>query len=175
MPATRTSPDSQRLLARRQHKILGLYLAVGAWSNNLNAVVLERASFTRFLSLERIKKARIKQFKEDIKDWFPFVEEFYQGGDTLHSIYLSRLKMTHYLSKEKMNTAERIKRARGKGLAIAEWRHVCKDITSINEEEVISFSALLAAGLASPQRGDFSVTLLDFSRETERINRQKLI
>ena len=151
-----TADTSQRLLAKRHHRILGLYLAVLAWTNNLDALILDRANFTRFLGLERVKTARIKQFKEDIREWFPFTEEFYSNSDTLASLCISRVSLA-CLPTGSMFCEERVKRARESHLAIAELKSLQKDIEQIKEDEVISFVALLACGLAAPNRGDFGI------------------
>jgi hypothetical protein len=166
-----SSDHSQRVLAKRQHRILALYLAVGAWSNNLDAIVLERATFTRFLSLERVKRVRIKQFQEDVREWFPFTKPFFSKGDSLHSIYLSRTCLEAAIPKGSMNTSERVKALRLKNVAIKEWSQIDKDIQRVNEHEVVSFVALLASGLTIPTRGDYSVTL---GEKLERVRSARL-
>jgi len=151
-------------LAKRHHRILGLYLAVLAWTNNLDALVLDRVSFTRFLGLERVKRARLQQFKEDIEEWFPFTCHYFSDGDTLHSLYISRVPMDGAIPKGTMRDPERVKGARESLFAIAELKSLRKDIEMIKEDEVISFVALLAAGLAAPSRGDYGITVSERNR-----------
>jgi|GEM_PF-2332605 len=158
---------SQRLLAKRHHRILGMYLAVGAWTNNLDAIILDRECFTRYLGLERVKQVRIQQFKNDVKEWFPYTH-VYVSGNSLESLYLSRIPMLGEIPDGIMSTANRVKGARENLFAIEEWRNIHKDIETISEEEVVSFIALLSTGLAAPKRGDLAITF------AERLTRMKI-
>ena len=152
--------NPQRELAKRQHRILGLYLAVSAWSNNLDAIVLERSNFTNFLSLQRVKRARVAQFEEDVRQWFPFTSAFYAtDNDSLHTLYLSRVSLEAKLPSGQMNTSARVTGARQKGLAIRAFNDLAKDISKVNESDVVSFVALLASGLEIPERFDYSINL----------------
>lgn len=149
--------SAQRQLARRHHRILGLYLAVVAWSNNLDAIVFDRISFTRFLSLERVRKARILQFESDIVDWFPYVRPFY-SGDSLHTLYLSRKEFIGSALNNKLRTCDRVGLLRKGGISISAFSDIKKNIVNLSEQDIVSFVALLSSGLETPIRGDSGIS-----------------
>jgi hypothetical protein len=62
--------EPHRESCRRQHRILGHYLAVQAWIKGLDCGVLLRKDLEKFLDLERFKKTRIEWLCEDLMPWF---------------------------------------------------------------------------------------------------------
>ena len=148
---------SQRILARRQHRILGLYLAVRAWANNLDAIHVDREDFCRFLGIKVVKKARLDQFEEDVKEWFPELSIFYFSGQVFSGIYLSRVPLEGILSTRRMMTPERIKLARKEGLAIEDLSNIVKDVKKLKEADLVSYVSLLSSGLEVPSRKNLSV------------------
>jgi hypothetical protein len=99
-------PARDQFLAERQHKVLGLYLAICCWINKLDAIVLERSDFLKFLGLERVKRARVNNFQSDIKKWFPHQYPYFKtkAADCFSAIILSRNDIASKLPKGSMTS-----------------------------------------------------------------------
>jgi len=146
--------SSHRLFAQRQHRVLGLHLAIQCWINGLDAVALERKHFCSYLSLERVKRVRVAQFREDIEPWFPYSKAFFTKPDSFRSIVLSRRDLASTLPTGTMSTLERVKRANTAGFAIQLVAKLTTWDADLAESAIVSHVALVAAGLAAPTRGD---------------------
>lgn len=64
--------DAHRECCKRQHRILGNYLAVQAWVRGLDCVVLTRQDLETFLDLKRFKWSRLYWLQKDLRPWFPY-------------------------------------------------------------------------------------------------------
>ena len=105
-----TRNDPHRDYCRRQHRIIGHYLALTAWLRGLDCIVLVRSDLEKFLGLERFKSIRVKWLKEDLKPWFPHQEDYYNTSmpSSIHSLFLSRVSISSYLPEGSMTTEARI-------------------------------------------------------------------
>lgn len=95
---------------KRLHRIVANYLAVQAWTGQLDCLVLDRQDLEHFLQLERFKSSRVEWLQEDMRPWFPHQAAFYRSGSpsSIHSLFLSRVPIEEHLSSETMTTPERI-------------------------------------------------------------------
>ena len=144
--------SSHRLFSQRQHRVLSLHLATQCWINGLDAIVVERKQFCSYLSLQRVKRARVDAFREDLKPWFAFSYPCYDtaDADSFHSIILSRKDATSAIPKGSMITAVLIARIKKAGLAIMSIGDLKTWDAELAEDAIVSQVALLAAGLAAP-------------------------
>mgnify|MGYP007092091518 CR=1 FL=1 len=142
----------QRALAQRQHRLLAMHLALCCWVSKKDAVILERGTFTKYLSLERVRRARIKQFEEDASAWFPFKTAFFLSGkeDSLSSIILSRIPIPTEVSSGSKSMNQRVIDAARIGFALAPSKDLSHRYPEINEEDVVAELAVWAAGLSAP-------------------------
>jgi hypothetical protein len=142
----------QRLLAQRQHRLLAMHLAVCCWLNQKDAVILERATFARYLGLERIKKARVYQFNADVNSWFPFTVNFFLSNrdDSLSSIILSRTEIPQSVIEGSKSTNERLIVADGVGFRLASSSKLSHRYPDIIEKNVVAELAVWASGLDNP-------------------------
>lgn len=144
--------SSHRLFLQRQHRVLGLHLAAQCWINGLDAIALERKQFLSYLSLVRVKEARVDAFREDIKPWFAYSIPFNatKTRDSFRSIILSRKNTEGAIPKGSMTSTARVRLARKAGLAIMSVSELRTWDAEMAEEAIVSHVALLAAGIAAP-------------------------
>ena len=83
--------DAHREACRRQHRIIGHFLATEAWLKGLDCVAIQRQVLKQLLGIERFKSERITWLKTDLEPWFPYQQRmWFHSGRTLGTIYLSR-------------------------------------------------------------------------------------
>jgi hypothetical protein len=145
--------EAHRESCRRQHRVLGHFLAVQAWLRGLDCIVLERRELETFLGLRRFKSERVKWLRADLKPWFPFQEPYYKSGaeSSLHSLFLARVEIQPWLPDGSMTTAKRIQQM-PEGAPNTEmfsnWKLGFKAPT---ESDMVRYLAILDSGLASPE------------------------
>src|SRR6266446_9281834 len=102
--------DPHREFCRRQHRIIGHYLAVEAWRRGLDCIVLVRDDLEAFLGLERFKSKRNRWIMEDLKPWFRYQQPYYltKVQNSIHSLFLSRVPIMKHLPSGPMTTEARI-------------------------------------------------------------------
>lgn len=135
---------------RRQHRIVGHYLALQAWLRNLDCMGLDRSDLQALLNITNTGEERIKQFIEDIKPWFKFHKAYYRksSGTYVLSLFLSRIAIK-LPPGSKMSVDQRIAKA---GTAGGEMRVERFSMAKIpSEKEMVSDLALFATGLKAPQ------------------------
>jgi hypothetical protein len=137
---------------RRRHRVLGHFLAVQAWHRRLDCIVLDRRDLESYLHLERFKKQRVAWLMADLRPWFPFQQAYYNSvaPSSIHSLFLSRSEITPYLPSGVMSTEERISRMPS-GAPRTEIYSAITDKLLPSEGKVVSYLALVGAGLKTPQ------------------------
>jgi hypothetical protein len=144
--------DAHRDTCKRQHRVLGHFLAIQAWLRGLDCIVVSRLDLEVFLGLERFKKQRVEWLQEDLRPWFQsqFVVEQGGAGFSLHSLYLSRVPIEKWLADGELSTEERIAKL-GKGAPkTEEFAKVPRADRSVTELDVVRYLAILDSGLAEP-------------------------
>jgi hypothetical protein len=144
--------DFHREACRRQHGMLGQYLAMQAWVRGLECIVLQRRDLEYFLGLERFKSTRVQWLREDLTPWFPHQEAHHKTGapSSIHSLYLSRVSMGPHLPPGSMTVDVRLQKMSATApktemfLAQGPWRPP-------TEQAIVSQLAVISAGLAVPQ------------------------
>ncbi len=127
--------DPHREFCRRQHRVIGHFLALQAWTRGVDCIVLQREHLESFLGLERFKRARQEWLMEDLRPWFPHQQKIRRFGtkSSLASLFLSRVSLDeHFPRGPPMTTAQRI--------------------AKFHEATMVSQLALLASGLATPRQ-----------------------
>jgi hypothetical protein len=140
-----------RAACRRQHRVLGHYLAVQAWLRGLDCIAVDRQDLEAYLGLERFKSERIKWLLEDLKPWFPHNSAYYKSNaeSSLHSVFLARVKIGSWLPTATMTTAQRI--AKISKDAKTELLFVpATGKKRVLESDVVRFLAILDSGLTAP-------------------------
>jgi hypothetical protein len=152
MQKTKAS-DPHRESCRRQHRVIGNYLAMEAWLSGVDCIVLERSDLERFLQLERFKSTRVKWLLEDLRPWFSYQEPYYRTSSpsSIHSLYLSRVPITAHLPKGPMTTALRINRM-GEDAPKTMLFSKVPSRKLHDEKKIVAQLAQLASGLVAPPR-----------------------
>ena len=147
------STEPHREAARRQHRVLGHYLAIQAWLRNLDCVVLTRKDLEAFLGLQRFKSARVEWLKDDLVPWFEFQKAYYKSSSpsSIHSLFLSRVSMEPHLPDGSMKTDERIKKLGSKAPRTEKFILEGHPWVPPTESEMIAQLAVISSGLAVPQ------------------------
>lgn len=137
---------------RRQHRILAHYLAHEAWVRGLDCVALERHHLSVFLGLQRFKRSHIEWLCSDVSPWFPHYVTYERKSSSysLHSIFLSRLPISDFLSGDELHTEDRISRIPCRAPKTAMLVAPDSDDDFPDETNVLSRLAHLAAGLIEP-------------------------
>lgn len=146
--------DQHREYCRRQHRILAQYLAVCAWLQGVDCIALEAHHLKRFLGLERIRGTRRRWLCNDVRPWFPYQHTYDLTGTeaSLHSIFLSRVPVSEFLSNDSLTTPRRIRRMGKNSPKTRLFLSLTGRKAFPNEEEIISHLAQLSAGLMAPKR-----------------------
>lgn len=142
--------DFHRKFCRKQHRVVGVYLAIQAWLKGVDGLAVDRTVLEKLLGLERFQDARVEDLKTDLREWFPHFRVFVngRGPESLASLWLSRLPLENLPLVEDSDEkrAERLEKSGGP--RIAAMRSVSEVPT---EEGLVSYLALLADGLANPR------------------------
>ncbi len=104
--------DPHRESCRRQHRVIGNFLAMQAWLLGVDCIVLVRSDLVKFLDLERFKSKRVQWLLEDLRPWFLYQKDYYKSSSpsSIHSLFLSRVPIGPHLPKGSMTTTQRIRR-----------------------------------------------------------------
>lgn len=145
--------DPHRDSCRRQHRVIGNFLAMQAWLLGVDCIVLTRSDMEKFLGLERFKSTRVKWLLEDLRPWFPYQEDYYKSASpsSIHSLFLSRVPIALHLPKGSMTTRQRISRMKTDAPPTKLFGDAPSGIMH-DETAIISQLAQLASGLIAPPK-----------------------
>jgi len=66
---------------RRQHRVLGAYLALHCWHEGYDAVIIPRETLEHFLKLKRFTDEHLSWLTKDINPYFAFtMRQCYRGN-----------------------------------------------------------------------------------------------
>lgn len=104
-----TTDQTYREAHRRQHKLLGAYLALWAWKHGVDAIVVQREQLLPFLGLERMQDKRVDWLKQDIRSFFPDAWTTVDSKRNVYStLYLSRRPFPHSVKTGSMSDQKRL-------------------------------------------------------------------
>lgn len=146
--------DAHRESCRRQHRMLGQYLALEAWLRGVECLVLERSDLERFLSLKRFKSARVEWLQEDLSPWFPFREPYYRSSSpsSLYDLFLSRVPIEQHLPSGTMTTDRRIEEMAADAPRTEKFSKGRSGRRFPSEAKIVGYLATLSSGLVAPRR-----------------------
>ncbi len=146
--------DPHRESCRRQHRVLGQYLAIEAWLRGVECLVLERSDLGGFLGLERFKSMRVAWLQDDLSPWFSFQVPYYSSSSpsSLHSLFLSRVPIEQHLPPGTMMTDRRIEEMAADAPRTQKLSKGRSGRRFPSEAKIVGYLATLSAGLAAPKR-----------------------
>ena len=99
-----------REFARPGHRLLAAYLAIHAWTNDRDCVVIDREDLLAFWGLQkRVGHKRLNWFKRDIQPFFLHTKALnFSGGGAFASIFLSRRLLPDDAFRSSMSSAKRV-------------------------------------------------------------------
>ena len=146
--------DPHREFCRYQHRIIGNYLALHAWVNALDCIVLVRSDLAAFLGLQRFKSTRVKWLQEDLKPWFRYQCPYYKtrAESSISSLFLARIPIEKHLPSGSMTTEERIRGMEANAPRTDRFSTRYDGSQVPSHTKIISKLSVLAAGLDTPKR-----------------------
>lgn len=135
------TPDLYREMIRRQNRLLGTYLALWAWKQGVDCVVIPRTQLLPYLGLDRMRDDRIDWLKQDLKDMFRHTWSTIDSKSNIYAtLYLSRKRIPQAVTMGSMTDEDRVARLKASGVRAS--------IVSIpNERKIIRTLSLLLYGV----------------------------
>jgi hypothetical protein len=125
---------------RRLHRIFGTYLALRAWVEGSDGVVVDRDSLLAALDLKKLQLSRIEQFCDDNKSLFPHKE--------LRKVSPGAKIVALVLARRPLPTAwSRADRASVVAANLTKAGLVTAEVELPPEQDVVRLLALLGHGL----------------------------
>ncbi len=104
-----TTDEIYRVFVMRQNRMLGTYLALMAWEDDLACVAINRDQLVRFWgSLKRVEDERLAWFQSDLKPLFPHFRAMYENGQKFACVFLARRPFPAEAFSSPDHTQERI-------------------------------------------------------------------
>jgi hypothetical protein len=137
---------------KRQHRIIGHYLALQAWLRGLDCIVLSRHDLEFFLGLRRFKSIRVIWLQGDLQPWFQNQVPYYssKAPSSISCLFLSRVIIEPHLPKGRMTTSQRLS-AMKPGSPRADLFLDSPNAILPTEAQMISQLAMFSSGVAVPQ------------------------
>lgn len=144
--------DPHRESCRRQHRVLGHFLAIQAWLRGLDCIVLVRKDLEVFLGLKRFKSTRVSWLCKDLEPWFAHQECYFRSGaeSSLLALFLSRVPIDAHLPSGTMTTEERIEDMAADAPKTARLTSDDDDLKPPSEKDIVRYLAILDSGLDEP-------------------------
>ncbi len=101
---------------RRQHRVLGAYLALHCWHNGYDAVIVSRGTLAHIHELTRFSEAHLSWLQRDIRPYFPESTKLYyaEGTKKFAAVALSRIPIPKGFGHTPMQDEDRAKHWRKK-------------------------------------------------------------
>ena len=138
---------------RRQHRILGAYLALHCWHNGYDAVIVNRQTLAHIHELTRFSEKHLSWLQRDIEPYFPESTKLYytSGTKKFAAVALSRFSFPSTFGKEPMKDEDRAKRWRKKGFRVVTLSELPSCHDTFTEQTAASFMSLVGVGLSIPE------------------------
>ena len=133
-------------VCRRQHRIVAHYLAITAWVNHADCVVLGRETLERLFGLKRFKAPRQTQLVEDAKPWFRYSLPL-MNGSSIRTLALSRVSIIEHVPDVTLWPRDLTQILNDNGVKTS-----LISAKGRTEKEIISHLSLLNAGLVDPRK-----------------------
>lgn len=132
-----------REFVKRTHRMMAVYLAVIAWTRNLDCVALDRNEIVGLWGLrKRVENQRLDWLKHDVKLFFPYVEALWdKGTHKFGGVFLARREFPTDAFTDSMSDEKRMQFLTDKGLQSAV-------VTLPAESEMLAYLTPVIHGLA---------------------------
>ena len=136
---------------RRQHRVLGAYLALHCWHGGYDAVIVSRKTLAHIHELTNFTEKHLSWLQDDIRPYFAESSKLtYTGSNKFAAVALSRVEIPSGFGRASMYDEPRAKHWRTKGFQVAALSELKTTNTVFTERDAASFLALTASGLAVP-------------------------
>lgn len=94
--------DVVRKLIEDRNYYIGKFLDMQAYLNNVDCIVLTRQDLWKFLEVDRLNGTRRRWFCQDLKEWFPYQNCYYEPGSpsSINLLFLSRTPIDPHVIEE---------------------------------------------------------------------------
>jgi len=144
--------DPHREFCRQQHRFVANYLAAVAWVNDLECIVVERRDLEALCGLERFKQERVKWFRDDVAEWFPYVHPIHFANKeySVGTMYLSRKPIEDFIPDGTLSAERRIALTPPESPKTGLFTTLLGKNRKVARNDIISMMTLLANGLKAP-------------------------
>lgn len=138
---------------RRQHRVLGAYLALHCWHNGYDAVIVSRETLAHIHKLTRFSEEHLSWLQRDIRPYFPESTKLYYTGGTkkFAAVVLSRVPLPAGFGVPSMQDRDRAKHWRKKRFRVAALSELSSCDDTFTEKTATSFMSLVGVGLSVPE------------------------
>ncbi len=138
---------------RRQHRVLGAYLATHCWHNGYDAVIVDRSTLAHIHELTNFTKTHLSWLQRDIKPYFAHSFELYhsKGAKNFAAVALSRVPIPKGFGDASLDDTKRAAFWRKKDFRVAALSEMPTCESVFTEKEASSFLALISVGLVVPK------------------------
>lgn len=140
---------------KRQHRVLGAFLALHCWHNGYDALLVDRETLSRFFELKKFTEEHLSWLREDIEPFFRHFHSLYfeTPPSKFGSVVLSRVPIPTGFVEQTLTDEKRAAQWRKQSFRVAALSELKTTKILFTECEAASFLALMASGLAVPLDG----------------------
>lgn len=132
-----------RLSKVRNHKSLGMYLAIKAWLKGVDCIAIDRDEIKSHFGIKSLSTQRVAELAADVKDLFPFCVILHPTRNTVGTVCLSRSKLPFLYEGMIIDPIVGMKRITSEGIKLVR-------IKLPTPETVVSDLALMTNGFDVP-------------------------
>ncbi|MBI5387069.1 MAG: hypothetical protein HZA90_20555 [Verrucomicrobia bacterium] len=156
---------------KRQHRVFGAFLALHCWHNGYDALLIDRETLSRFFELKKFTEEHLSWLRKDIEPFFRHSHSLYFKipPSKFGSVVLSRVPIPTGFVEQTLTDEKRTAQWRKQNFRVAVLSELKTTKTLFTECDAASFLALVASGLAVPER-----IALEASLEAQAICRGNL-
>lgn len=136
---------------RRQHRILGAYLAIHCWHAGYDAVIVDRVTLAHMHEITNFTKSHLSRLRDDIRAYFPHtIELFYTNGAKFAAAAFSRIEFPSGFGNAKMQDVPRAEYWRKKDFRVCALSELRTTDLKFTEKEAATFLTQASVGMIIP-------------------------
>ena len=137
---------------KRQHRVLGAYLALHCWHNSYDAVLVSRETLAHFHEMKKFTDEHLSWLQADIQPYFPHTSTttYTKTPSKFAGVALSRVPIPAGFGSQSLTDEQRAAQWRKKDFRVAALSELKTTKTVFTERDAASFLALMASGLVVP-------------------------
>ena len=137
---------------RRQHRVLGAYLALHCWHNGFDAVIVSRETLAHMHELKKFTSVHLTWLERDVRPYFPVTTKLYytEQRNKFAAVVLSRIPLPKHFGTASLKDEDRAQFWRRRKFRVAALSELRGCDTMITEKSAATFLSQVGVGLAVP-------------------------